>query len=286
MKPDIKLDMKPDMKPDIKKKLIALDIDGTIIDKPTGIPVPRAVREAVQGAREAGARVCLCSSRPCFYMRDATDGLLGVDALIGCSGAVIEIPEAPGGARGEMIFMDEMPQALVLAVFEAAKKRDLYMSFAIREKLLVAIKGPVNPPPADASVFSVLEDAPLLLALREEPVSCAVVFTEEGMEDDVIFDEPSLAGATIQRSASNCFVITNKGTDKGTGLTRLAGLWGVSREGILAVGNDENDVPMFEAAGVAVAVENAGPEAIAAADWVAPHVRDGGAAEAIRRFML
>ena len=278
--------MKQDTKPGIKPKLIALDIDGTILDKPMGIPVPAAVREAIKGAREAGARVCLCSSRPCFYMRDATDDLLGVDALIGCSGAEIEIIRTPGAARGEAFFVDVMPRALVLAVFEVAKRRDLYVSFATREKLLVGAKGPVDPMPDDGSIFAVLEDAPLLAALRAQPVSCAVVFTAPDMEDEVVLDEPSLAGATIQRSEKNCFIVTNEGTDKGTGLTRLAGLWGIGREGILAIGNDENDVPMFEAAGASVAVANAGPEALAAADWIAPHVRDGGAAEAIRRFAL
>ena len=270
----------------MKSKLIALDIDGTILDKPAGVPVPPSVREAIREARQAGARVCLCTSRPCFYMQDATRDLDGVDALIGCSGAAIEIPKTPGESRGELFFMDEIPYSLILAVFETAKRWDLHMSFALKEKLLVGRKGPVNPPRGDESVFSVMEDAELLAALRAAPVSSAFVFTAPGMPDSVVLEEESFAGATIQRSTSNCFVITNIGTDKGTGVMRLAKLWGIPREAVLAVGNDANDVPMLEAAGVGAAVANASPEAIAAADLIVPDVREGGAADAIRRFAL
>ena len=289
MKPEMIPEMnqikKPIIKPCTKQWLIALDIDGTILDKPTGVRVPQKVRDAIKDARAHGARVCLCSSRPCFFMGDATGDVGEVDALVGVSGAVIEIPRAPGDNRGEVFYKDRLPASLALAVFNKAQKHDLYVSFAGDEKILTCKKGPFSPPTGTGSVFAVMDDDELADALKNAPHSCAFMFTKPGMPDSLIVDEPTLSAATIQRASNNCFIITNKGTDKGTGVMRLAELWGIPRETVLAVGNDENDIAMLKAAGVGVAVANASPKTLAAADWIAPGVEDGGAAEAIRRFV-
>jgi hydroxymethylpyrimidine pyrophosphatase-like HAD family hydrolase len=44
--------------------------------------------------------------------------------------------------------------------------------------------------------------------------------------------------------------------------------WSIPAERIVAVGDATNDIPMFEAAGLAVAMESGMPEAVAAADRV------------------
>ena len=263
----------------MKAELIALDIDGTILDKPGGIPLHADVREAVRDARRSGACVCLCSSRPAFFMKEALRGLDGVDAQIGCSGAMIEM-------GGEPVYMDRLPPSLLHGCFETAGKLDAYVSFAGRDRIFTGQKGPVGPPDEHDPIFITLDNEGLLDVFRDEPLSCCFIFTNPGTPDDAVPGEPALASASVHRSSGNCYVVTNPGTDKGSGLLRLAGILGVRREAILAVGNDESDVPMLRAAGVGVAVANARPEALAAADWIAPDVAHGGAAEAIRRFAL
>ena len=54
----------------------------------------------------------------------------------------------------------------------------------------------------------------------------------------------------------------------------------------MAVGDQDNDVPMITWAGVGVAMGNSSPAAKAAADWVAPPLAEDGAAAAIERFVL
>lgn len=55
---------------------------------------------------------------------------------------------------------------------------------------------------------------------------------------------------------------------KAEGVRILAERFGVPPERVVAVGDASNDVPMFEAAGLAVAMQNSMPEALAAADRV------------------
>jgi len=262
-----------------KARLIALDIDETILNRPAGVPVHSKVREAVRDAREAGAKVCLCSARPTYFMKDALSGLDEVDALIGCSGAMIV-------KDGEIIYKNRMEKPLLMACYETGKRLDAYFSFAGENHLFIPRKGPRNPTDDDAAVFIVMEDDELIEKIQADDFYCAFIFVEPGTMKEAVFLDPVFASASIQKSSSNAFEILNEGTNKGTGVLKLAELWNIPREEILAVGNDENDITMFKVAGVGVAVGNARADVKAAADWIAPDVLHGGAADAIRRFAL
>ena len=61
---------------------------------------------------------------------------------------------------------------------------------------------------------------------------------------------------------------TKKGTDKGVGVREFARIMGVDIADTVAMGDQENDIPMLRAAGVGIAVANAVPDAISAADRV------------------
>jgi Cof subfamily protein (haloacid dehalogenase superfamily) len=278
----------------MKSRLIALDIDGTILDRPTGIPVPAAVREAIRDARKGGARVCLCSSRPCYFMEDATDELDEIDALIGSSGAEIQIADAVEIKKEtdadkhifKQVYTDTLTMPLIHACIEIAREWDIYVSFAATEKILARRIGPVDPVYAADPSFAFMDEDSLLETLKTEPVSCAYIITETDAQTESIVNTPALSISTVNRASKNSLVITNQGVDKGSGVLHLAEHWDIPHEAILAIGNDENDIPMLKAAGVGVAVANANPDVLAVADWIAPDVKDAGAAEAIRRFAL
>jgi hydroxymethylpyrimidine pyrophosphatase-like HAD family hydrolase len=76
------------------------------------------------------------------------------------------------------------------------------------------------------------------------------------------------------------------GVNKGDGLAWLADYYHLSATQVMAVGDNDNDVPMLQWAGVGVAVGNASPLARTAADWIAPPVSEDGAAAAIDKYIL
>jgi hydroxymethylpyrimidine pyrophosphatase-like HAD family hydrolase len=335
----------------VKPRLIALDIDGTILDRPAGIPVPEAVRVAVADARRSGARVCLCSSRPCYVMEDAVSALGEIDALIGCGGAVIvdmaaapvcgdiPMPTSSVCVNGPMptasvcgnspmptafaisgsvaiagrsvaiadrsvaiadrsvnpaapartpFYAEALPAPLLSACLETAKTLGAFATFATSCRVLVQRKGAVGEPKEATgdTPLVVMDEPELLRAFAAEPFFCAYLFTEPGTPAAAVLAAPVLASASIFCSSKNCFIVTNVGTDKGSGLWRLANYFGIPAAAILAVGNDANDVPMLKIAGISVAVKNASPDALAAANHIVGDVAHAGAAEAIRRFAL
>ena len=72
--------------------------------------------------------------------------------------------------------------------------------------------------------------------------------------------------------------------NKGEALKQLTDYLGLSMEQVMAVGDGMNDLTMLRMAGVGVAMGNACPEAMAAADAVTADCDHDGVAQAIARF--
>ncbi len=72
------------------------------------------------------------------------------------------------------------------------------------------------------------------------------------------------------------------GVSKWSGIRHLADEWGIADHEICAVGDDVNDIPMIQAAGLGVAMGNALPEVKAAAQRIAPGHDQDGLVEVVR----
>ncbi len=91
----------------------------------------------------------------------------------------------------------------------------------------------------------------------------------------------------VTTSVPNNLELNRLGADKGTGLLALCGALGIDPAETLAIGDGENDVSMLRAAGIGVAMKNACPEALAAADAVTELDNDhDGFAAALERYVL
>ena len=93
------------------------------------------------------------------------------------------------------------------------------------------------------------------------------------------------SGYTVTSSVVNNVEITHKNANKGHALAALCRALGINVADSMAFGDDLNDVPMLLAAGVGVAMENAGPEAKAAADLIAPSNDENGVAVILSRAL-
>ena len=77
-----------------------------------------------------------------------------------------------------------------------------------------------------------------------------------------------------------------KETSKGAALAKLAGSLGIQREEIACIGDGENDLSMFEAAGLRMAMGNGVPELKKKAEYILPSNSANGAAEGIYWYVL
>ena len=107
------------------------------------------------------------------------------------------------------------------------------------------------------------------------------------------FGCPATAADVVARVAQGCSTQRNvdtidvlpPGVDKGYGLDGALSQMGWRSAQVTAIGDAENDIPMFERANVALAVANAQPAAKAAADVVLAGEGPAGVIEAAQRLL-
>ena len=78
----------------------------------------------------------------------------------------------------------------------------------------------------------------------------------------------------------------SRSVSKGDSLRNVADYMDIDLEQIMAIGDSFNDLPVFEVAGLSVAMGNAPEDLKQLADWVAPPVEKDGVAVAIEKFIL
>lgn len=80
--------------------------------------------------------------------------------------------------------------------------------------------------------------------------------------------------------------VTNRNATKKNALIEWLKILNLKKEEVIAVGDNKNDLPLFEAAGFKVAVWNAAHELKSKADYIAPSVLEDGLADVIDKFIL
>lgn len=99
------------------------------------------------------------------------------------------------------------------------------------------------------------------------------------------FADPGLLACKV--SDEHLFSVCSLKADKGAALESLCRRHGVARERVMAIGDAPNDAEMLRWAGLGLAVQDAWPEARAAADQILDNTSDHHAvAEAIERHLL
>ena len=76
------------------------------------------------------------------------------------------------------------------------------------------------------------------------------------------------------------------GFDKGTAIDALSAYYGIEKSCIMAIGDDYNDIPMLQNAGISVAMENAVPEAKAVAKYITDTNENDGVAKIIKSLVF
>ena len=94
------------------------------------------------------------------------------------------------------------------------------------------------------------------------------------------------ARATVHRSQDYYLDVTPPGTDKGRFVTALCRRLGLAPESVATIGDGANDVAMFAASGLSIAMGNAGPAVRAAAGAVTRGNDEEGFAHAIDEIVL
>ncbi|TYP53781.1 Cof-type HAD-IIB family hydrolase [Thermosediminibacter litoriperuensis] len=259
-------------------KLIALDIDGTLIT--SRYTLTRRTRKALKKAMDNGMLVTLATGR---LFRSAC-------CLARCIPVNVPIVSNDGALirdvfSGETIFFRPVPQDLAEAILTAAgcypsfevqvflKDRKLFagadyrmMQFKrfLRFSRRYSLIGCYNY--LRDFVFVPVENAGSIDEVKRrltEPPAKIVIYGDPGELEAFKKELKDVLGERIYITSAikNCIDILDGGVSKARGLSVLAEHLGIKREEIIAIGDNMNDLEMLEYAGLGVAMGNA-PDAV------------------------
>ena len=269
-------------------KLILLDLDGTLLNsEKTLSPANRAALE-----RCAASGVHIVPSTGRFYggMPQAVRDLPFVRYVVAVNGAKVQDVK-----EDKVLFREEIPLETAFRVFDALDDLpviyDCYMGDCGYDdmEMYERIDEFVIDPQINAFAKVTRHPVPDLRAfLREQgrPLQKIQMFfkdldrrAEEMERLKKLF--PELA---ITSSIFNNVEINAKNANKGQALRFLCAHLGLDAAESMAFGDGSTDLSMIEAAGTGVAMANAEPMLLEAADYVTDTNDSDGVAKAIARF--
>ncbi|MBF7096671.1 Cof-type HAD-IIB family hydrolase [Alkalibacter mobilis] len=262
-------------------RLLALDIDGTLLDKENKIR--DTVREAVKTTLKKGIEVAVLSGRNYDGMKMYIEEL-GLKGMAAAANGV----QIVNIASNEIVCQKEMDPEISKDIINEAVKLDLtIVNFA---GLMVYTEGFEGIPPEYIKPlnqkFVFIEN--IMEHVKENtPIKLLMVGERENLDEFRLYVEKSYGNElNVEYSMTNLLEVYSKGVDKGKALEYLMKFYGIGRHETLCIGDSENDIAMFQVSGTAVAMGNAPEHVKEKADQVTESSECDGVAFAIEKWVL
>ncbi len=255
-------------------RLVALDIDGTLVDAQEHIR-PH-VLEAVRSARAAGVHVVLATGRAVFGITAILDRLdLHEGHCVASNGAVtftydpVQITSATtfDPAPAVRTVLEAVPEALVAVevIGRGYRTNAHFPDGEIRGEMWIE------------SVEDLVAE-PVTRVIIRDPSASAEQFLD-------LAERIGLHGINYFVGYTAWLDLAPEGVSKASGLSKVAAELGVVPADVLAIGDGRNDLEMLEWAGRGVAMGQAPDEVKAVADAVTGRWDEDGVAQALADWL-
>ncbi|MCU1644579.1 MAG: uncharacterized protein JWN03_4854 [Nocardia sp.] len=267
-----------------KPKMVATDVDGTLIDN--GEQVSPRTKAAIDALIADGVPFVLATGRPPRWIDPVVDGL-GYAPLCVCGNGAVIYDSATDRILASrtldvetLAWAADLAERLLPGCGLAAERVGATAHDAATPQFVSSPEYEhawLNPDDTEVSRAEVIAAPAIKMLIRLPGASSG---------DMRAVLEPALAGrADLTYSTDNGLIeLSAPGVTKATGLASVAQRLGVQHTALIAFGDMPNDVPMLKMAGHGVAMGNAHPEAIAAADEVAAANHEDGVARVLERW--
>ncbi|TDT51306.1 Cof-type HAD-IIB family hydrolase [Fonticella tunisiensis] len=228
-------------------KLIALDLDGTLLDD--DLKISKRTIDCIKSLVHRGINIALVTGRTlgsAYLVRD----ILGVEVpIVAYNGGRIVVPP-----KGE-IYTAKIPLTEAIKIIKYAENKELYVKAYIDDLMYVekdeeasrifCQKRGIEYKVVGKLSENLTEDVNMIIIYYKDPIY------------GKIDDELKNINVNITASATIALDFVPKEVSKSNGLKLVANYLNIRREEILAIGNSQNDIDMLSFAGIGIAMKNA-----------------------------
>ncbi len=271
-------------------KILAFDLDGTLLDDSKQIPQDNL--DAIKRAAARGVQIVPATGRIYKGIPDELKSLPFMRWFITANGSYLyDAQKDRAAARAEI------PVEEAVAFYEYADTLgvlyDCYQDnwgYMTADMLKVA-PGIIPDPGVRKLITSLRAPVPELKAfLREKGTGVQklqLYFTDMQQRARELEELPKrFPNLAFSTSMPFNIEINALSATKGQCLMSLCRILGVEAKDSMALGDGTNDLDMLELAGIGVAMANAAPALLGAADYVTASNNEAGFARAVERFVL
>lgn len=261
-------------------RLLALDLDGTVLTKDRH-PHPESAA-AIRRAHAAGIFIAYASGRSSASIARVAEEIGVIGARISLNGALVR------DAAGEIVSSTRVPRRAGAEIIRYAVENRVHVSMYDEDQVLYAFDSDwgrryasrvigASPRVVDPEILMTMEFNKLLLAddASRIPVHAAA-----------LADRLEVNDVDPTESEAEYLEFLPHGTNKASGLQNIASSLGIAPHEAAALGDYLNDREMLAWAGLSGAMGNAHPDVKRIADVTVGHHEQGGAAEFIDRYVL
>ena len=265
--------------------LVAVDMDGTLLhnDKSISDYTINVLRKIV----EKGILLVPASGRPLNGMKAAVlNNVKGIKYAICSNGAMLmdvqkeksisETGIPTEKALEALTYLEQFPVAVYVHTDRGTFRAEGWEKTGLSEKYpyIRFSEGNVK----DLGEF-----------LRTSGVNVmkmgAYILTDE-LAQKLLEKGSPIPGIAFLRSGDGIIELNSTNASKGNALCILCEKLGIQLENVLAIGDNENDISMLQAAGISAAMENAEDDVKQAAKFVAGNNEEDGAAHFLEEWVL
>ena len=273
-------DPEPVVNPQLSIRLVAIDLDGTLLDDSKQVSEQTA--QALRCLPERGVKMVIASARPPRSVRHI-HSLLGLDTIsIHYNGALI------WDERNQTV-IDHTPMegSLVSRIIHEARTwfPEVLVSCEILDRWYTD-RFEESYTTETGRLFRPDVIAPLETFCNQPITKLMLLGPQEMISDLHASIPPIFTEATCVRCDPELLQIMDHRANKAAALRKVAEYYSVPLAQIMAIGDAANDVEMLQAAGIAIAVDNAHASVKHVADWIAPSNNDHGVHAALKRYGL
>lgn len=265
-------------------KLIATDIDGTLIN--SNHKIPDSNKEYIKKAQEAGIVFVLASGRPTFAMLEIAKELemdkFGGYILSYNGGEILNCK------TGEVIYREGLSREDVDNMYNYSENNDISFLTYNDNKLItnedneytrlesLFTKGELN-------LIDNLEDIKF-----EQVIKCMLISNEESVKkhSEILKNSEYAKNMFFAISHPSFLEVVNINVNKGNALKRLANMLKIDISQTIAVGDSYNDIPLLSVTGLKVAPSNAKEEIKEMVDYVGVSNDEGILKDLIEKYIL